>query len=149
MSEKRHVPRCQILITCTVFGPLWTLKIFQNHTTINKKKHVRLLRRQSPPDTKYCQKTTKTDSSKRPKCQINPSLKVLHCSTRFLESFVCRNCPKHDPKTTSKSTQMAPLGAQGGAWDTHGIPKMSLCRFGAHFALQNDLKMTKQIAKIM
>ena len=36
MSEKRHDPRCQIFVTCTVFGPLWTLKIFQNHTTIDK-----------------------------------------------------------------------------------------------------------------
>ena len=35
--------------------------------------------------------------------------------------------------------QMAPLGAQGGAWRGHGTPKRPLCRFGGHFGVKNDL----------
>ena len=49
---------------------------------------------------------------------------------------------------TLKSDQLAPLGAQGGAWRGHGTPKMSLCRFGGHSGVKNDLKITKNDPKM-
>ena len=44
---------------------------------------------------------------------------------------------------TPKSDQMAPLGAQGGAWGGHGTPKTSPCRFGGHVGVKNGFKMSK------
>ena len=36
-SEKRHVPRRQLLIKLSFFCPLWTLKILRKLTTVYKK----------------------------------------------------------------------------------------------------------------
>ena len=85
--------------------------------------------------------TSKHGAEKQPKCRKTRPQKSQFFFTLIMASFWYRMCPKTDPKMNPKSSQMAPLGAQGAAWGNDGIPKTSLCRFGAHFGAQNDPKM--------
>ena len=126
-SEKRHVPRRQLLIDFAVFCPLWTLKILRKRTTIDTK-HMFAFFIDNRLQTQNIDKQRPKKSPKNAKMSQNLSSKIFVFLARFLGSFWRRKCPKNDSKMTPKSAQMAPLGAQGGAWGGHGTPKMPLCR---------------------
>ena len=110
--------------------------------------HVSLFRWHSPTDTNNYQNHRQKGEPKSPKMCQNPSSKTVVFSPPILMSFCNRKCPKTDPQMTPNSSQMAPLGAQGGAWGSHGTPKMSPCRFGLHFGVQHVPKITKMTFKM-
>ena len=83
-----------------------------------------------------------------PKCTPKSTKMRTKCIPRhplLLYLFWVRFLIKNELQNEAQNATRAPLG---GAWGSHGTPKMPPCRFGLHFEAQHGPKMTKMSIKM-